>query len=138
MSLAEVIVMKRLMRKLTGVFIAIAGVCVVVGSLQLIASTFVKVVKVAPPAFAGAKNVFAGQPKRPIPVIDLKASDTSRVQCLGYDLERMGLKAAPTSIDPGDGTRTTCDAQDAAVRKLSDEHIALLDRQMRAERRNKK
>ena len=126
----------RIAKRLAGV-IVMAGLLSFICAFVLIATGSVKVVRVAPPAIVHATNVFAGQPKRPVPVIDL--NDTTKVQCLGYDLERMGLKVASTIVDAGDATKAACDAQEAAVRKASDEHIAALERQMRAEKsRNKK
>lgn len=59
------------------------------------------------------------------------AADTTRVQCLGYDTQHMALKVAPTIIDQSGNTKAACDAQDAAVRKASDEHIAALARSER-------
>jgi hypothetical protein len=72
----------------------------------LLVSRGVTVVHVAPPKIADATYVFAGQSKRPIPVIDLRAkSDSGKITCSVPN--NIG---APTFWDPGEKvTKSDCD-----------------------------
>ena len=61
---------------------------------------------IRPPAAVHATNVFAGQPKRAIPVIDLRAkSDSDKITC-----PTPNDVIAPTLWDPSDRvTKKDCD-----------------------------
>jgi|GEM_PF-4115138 len=65
-------------RRLVGVLIASIKVFVVLSAIIFFAN-MLKVERVVPPNLAGATSIFAGQPKRALPVIDTKAKPSAKM-----------------------------------------------------------
>jgi hypothetical protein len=86
-----------------------------------------------PKKVTGATYVFAQQTKvSPAPK---DTTDTTKMSpCPGYDLHSIGLTNTPTVFDASEKVLpSVCASYNAYVLELSDEHIAVLDRQRRKE-----